>query len=110
MQIRLIESQDEKLNILNEISHILGASITEEHIPKKIPQLHLSQIDSFSAKELEDIAFKYAYEKKRQKIELQKFKRHQAVVDNQNQISANIYLNSESWQKPTEYGLQSLFH
>ena len=106
MQIRLIESQDEKLNILNEISHILGASITEEHIPKKIPQLHLSQIDSFSAKELEDIAFKYAYEKKRQKIELQKFKRHQAVVDNQSQISANIYLNSESWQKPTEYGLQ----
>jgi outer membrane protein TolC len=105
LRLQLSDLEQDQIHLLGAINQLVGADISLD----KMAQTEISpNIQAFlpsSAEELKKIAKQYAYDIKHFQIQQKASERAIALEKNAAEIDANLYVQTESWNKKTEWGV-----
>ena len=108
MQLHLADMRKEKINLISKISQLVGVDLYGEKIQPGLPQLNFSVIDTLRKEEIKKLAWRHAYDVKKQEINSLITERELIIAKENLNSQLDIYLQTESWQKKTEIGIS--FH
>jgi outer membrane protein TolC len=105
LRLQLSDLEQDQIHLLGAINQLVGADISLD----KMAQTEISpNIQAFlpsSAEELKKIAKQFAYDIKHFQIQQKASERAIALEKNAAEIDANLYVQTESWNKKTEWGV-----